>query len=75
MTRVPGRPVPPPNPVRRAPAPLRLVQSRAGATSIEYGLMAALIAVAILGALTAFSENGTGLFNGSATRISTAING
>ncbi len=53
----------------------RILLSRNGATSIEYGLMVALIAVAILGALTTFSEEGTGLFNSSSDKIVTAIAG
>jgi pilus assembly protein Flp/PilA len=35
---------------------LRFLNDRSGATAIEYGLIAALIAVGILVGLTAFSE-------------------
>ncbi|AYR20120.1 Flp family type IVb pilin [Alcaligenes faecalis] len=42
-----------------------------GATAIEYGLIAGLIAVAIIGVLTALGENLDGMF----TKISNAIKG
>lgn len=42
-----------------------------GATAIEYGLIAGLIAVAIIGVLTALGENLDSMF----TKISTAISG
>jgi pilus assembly protein Flp/PilA len=40
----------------------RFTADDAGATAIEYGLIAALIAVALIGAFTAFGTNLTGLF-------------
>lgn len=40
-----------------------------GATAVEYGLMVALIAVVIIGAVMALGENITGMFNGVATEI------
>lgn len=40
-----------------------------GATAIEYGLIAGLIAVAIIGVLTALGESLDGLFD----KISTAV--
>ncbi|OZI32929.1 Flp family type IVb pilin [Bordetella genomosp. 1] len=42
-----------------------------GATAIEYGLIAGLIAVAIIGALTLLGTDLTGLF----TRISNRLSG
>ncbi|MBQ0218095.1 Flp family type IVb pilin [Alcaligenes faecalis] len=42
-----------------------------GATAIEYGLIAGLIAVAIIGVLTALGTNLDGMF----TKISNAIGG
>jgi pilus assembly protein Flp/PilA len=44
---------------------------RAGATAIEYGLIAALVAVAIVGGLQALSGSLTGAFN----KVATTVNG
>ena len=41
----------------------RLAADRRGATAIEYGLIAAFIAVALIGALPSLRENVVGLFN------------
>jgi pilus assembly protein Flp/PilA len=49
----------------------RLIADRKGATAIEYGLIAALIAVA---AITAMSGVGTSL-NTTFTNVSTSMNG
>ena len=49
----------------------RFIQDEAGATAIEYGLIAALVAVAIIGALTQLQGGLTALFNGIGTRLST----
>lgn len=43
-----------------------------GATAIEYGLLAALIAVAIIGALQAVSEQLISTFSGVASTLDTA---
>lgn len=40
-----------------------------GATAVEYGLMVALIAVAIIGAVTLLGGNLSGLFNGVGAKI------
>lgn len=40
-----------------------LVRNDEGATAVEYGLMVALIAVVIIGAVTLLGGNLTGLFN------------
>jgi pilus assembly protein Flp/PilA len=40
----------------------RLAADRRGATAIEYGLIAAFIAVALIGALPTLRENVLGLF-------------
>jgi pilus assembly protein Flp/PilA len=40
----------------------RAVGSESGVTAIEYGLIAALIAVVIIGALTAIGTNMSGVF-------------
>lgn len=47
----------------------RFVKDESGATAIEYGLIAALVSVAIIGALTALSGSLIGTF----TRITTAL--
>ena len=40
----------------------RFLREEAGATAIEYGVIAALMAVAILGALSSISDALTGLY-------------
>jgi pilus assembly protein Flp/PilA len=42
---------------------LKLIKNEKGATAIEYGLIAALIAVACIGALTSVGSNLSGKFN------------
>ena len=51
-----------------------LVRDEAGATAIEYGLIAALIAVAAIAAMTTLGENLTGTFTtiGKEMAVSTA---
>jgi pilus assembly protein Flp/PilA len=41
----------------------RLFRDESGATAIEYGLIAALISVAAIGAFTAVGSSLTGIFN------------
>ena len=41
---------------------MRFKKDRSGATAIEYGLIASLIAVAIIGAITTIGTNLTGTF-------------
>ncbi|MBN8551761.1 MAG: Flp family type IVb pilin [Caulobacterales bacterium] len=53
----------------------RLLQDQRGATAIEYGLIGALIAVAIIGGLQAFASEGTGVFNRAMDIISAALTG
>lgn len=43
-----------------------------GATAIEYGLIAALVAVAIIGALTALGVDLTAIFTGVSTELQQA---
>jgi pilus assembly protein Flp/PilA len=50
----------------------RFVQDESGATAIEYGLIAALVAVAIIGALGGMKDALTGTFNKVATTLTTA---
>jgi pilus assembly protein Flp/PilA len=50
----------------------RFVQDRSGATAIEYGLIAALIAVVIIGVLTTVGKNLSTVFNSVATGLKAA---
>jgi pilus assembly protein Flp/PilA len=50
----------------------KLFGDRCGATAIEYGLIAALIAVAIVGGLTTVGTSLSGAFNSVATTVKTA---
>jgi pilus assembly protein Flp/PilA len=42
---------------------IRFIKDQSGVTAIEYGLIAALIAVVIIGAVTALGTNVQGTFN------------
>jgi len=46
-----------------------LMRDESGATAIEYGLIAALISVVIIGAVTAVGSNLSGTFNTVATSL------
>jgi len=48
----------------------RFLSDESGATAIEYGLIAALIAVVIVGAVTAVGTNLQGTFNRIANNVS-----
>ena len=50
----------------------RFAQDETGVTAIEYGLIAALIAVVIIGAVTTVGTDLQGVFNSIATSLSTA---
>ena len=47
----------------------RFVKDEAGVTAMEYGLIAALIAVVIIGAVSAVGTNLTGTFNTVAGKL------
>ncbi|MFO1087113.1 MAG: Flp family type IVb pilin [Reyranellaceae bacterium] len=47
----------------------RFAQNESGATAIEYGLIASLIAVVIIGAVTLVGTNLTAKFNAIATAL------
>jgi len=47
----------------------RFLRDEEGATAIEYGLIAGLVAVALVGALTALGTDLGGLFQGIANRL------
>ncbi|MEX0697698.1 MAG: Flp family type IVb pilin [Dongiaceae bacterium] len=51
----------------------RFANDESGATAIEYGLIAALVSVVIIGALTALGNALDGIFNEVATELNTAI--
>ena len=46
-----------------------------GATAIEYGLIAALVSVAAIGALTAMGDSLSTMFTTVSTALSTAVSG
>ena len=48
---------------------LKLIKDNSGATAIEYGLIAALISVAAIGALTAIGNNLSSTFNDVADNL------
>jgi pilus assembly protein Flp/PilA len=52
----------------------RFAKDESGATAIEYGLIAALISVVILGALTTLGGNLTATFNEVSSSLTTAGN-
>ena len=49
-----------------------LLRDESGATAIEYGLIAALISVVIIGAVTLVGTQLSGVFNSIATALGTA---
>jgi pilus assembly protein Flp/PilA len=51
----------------------RFVNDESGATAIEYGLIAALIAVGIIAAATALGGSLSGLFTGISSRLDTVV--
>ncbi len=53
----------------------RFLQDDSGATAIEYGLIAALVSVAAIGALTAMGNSLSTMFNTVSTALSTAVSG
>jgi pilus assembly protein Flp/PilA len=53
----------------------RFAQDESGATAIEYGLIAALIAVGIIAAASLLGNNLATLFNGIGTKLSTSTSG
>ena len=53
---------------------VRFLQEEEGATAIEYALIAALIAVAIIGALTTVGGDVSSLFNKVGNELNSAAN-
>ena len=53
----------------------RFMKEDSGATAIEYGLIAALVSVAAIGALTAMGNSLSTMFNTVSTALSAAVSG
>lgn len=53
----------------------RFLRDESGATAIEYGLIAALIALVIIGAVTTLGTNLSGKFDGISSGINAAGSG
>ncbi len=54
---------------------IRFARDEDGATAIEYGLIAALVSVAAIGALTAMGSSLSTMFNTVSTALQTAVSG
>jgi pilus assembly protein Flp/PilA len=52
---------------------VRFVRDRRGATAIEYGLIAALVVLAMVGGLTAFSDEMIDMYHNVTSRFITAV--
>ena len=50
-----------------------LLKDESGATAIEYGLIAALVSVAAIGALSAMGTSLTSIFGTVSTQLDTAV--
>jgi len=53
----------------------KLIKNEAGATAIEYGLIAALVSVAAVGALQAMGGSLNTMFSTVSTSLNTAVSG
>lgn len=53
----------------------RLLGDQAGATAIEYGLILALIVLAMMSALEAFADGSISMWNNVSSRTADAISG
>ena len=53
----------------------RFVTEDSGATAIEYGLIAALVSVAAIGALTAMGQSLNTMFTTVSSALNTAVSG
>lgn len=51
---------------------IRLMTCRRAATAIEYGMVACLISLAIISALTAFADTGVGMWHDISTKVASA---
>jgi pilus assembly protein Flp/PilA len=50
---------------------MKFLKNKSGATAIEYGLIAALIAVAVIGGVTALGTNANDTFTTVASKMAT----
>jgi pilus assembly protein Flp/PilA len=57
----------------RRPVLRALLRDEGGATAIEYGLIVALMTLALLAGLTQLSDENTGLWSGSGNKINAAV--
>ncbi len=55
--------------------PTRIIRDESGATAIEYGLIAALVSVAAIAALTTLGTSLSGVFTLVTTTLTTAAGG
>ena len=55
--------------------PINIVKDESGATAIEYGLIAALVSVAAITALTAMGGSLKSMFETVSTSLATAVGG
>lgn len=53
----------------------QLIKDRSGATAIEYGLILAMIVLAMMSALNAFADGSIAMWNNVASQTSSAISG
>ena len=53
----------------------RFLKDDSGATAIEYGLIAALVSVAAIGALTAMGQSPSTMFGTVSSALNTAVSG
>jgi pilus assembly protein Flp/PilA len=53
----------------------KIIKDESGATAIEYGLIAALVSVAAIGALTAMGTSLNDMFTAVSTALNAAIGG
>jgi len=54
-------------------AGLFFINNEKGVTAVEYGLLAALISLAIIGAVTLLGVNLAAVFNGVATKVAVPV--
>lgn len=52
---------------------IKLLKDESGATAIEYGLIAALVSVAAIGALTTMGESLESMFTTVSTKLNEAV--
>lgn len=53
---------------------MNVLKDESGATAIEYGLIAALVSVAAIGALTAMGSSLETMFNSVSNKLNDAVN-